>query len=190
MMMKKAPRALFTALFVLSGLCIYNTHAQDRYIDKNGTVIFEASEKFFEEVKAKNESVTAIFDETTNDIASLALIKGFRFKNSLMQEHFNENYVDSDTYPKATFKGKLINTNPDGLSEKITDVTVEGILELNGKQKEMTANLKGQKVGNTISLTGSFIVSPEDFNITIPKIVRNKIAKQVTVKVDFKLVKK
>lgn len=164
--------------------------AQEKYIEKDGIIVFEASEKLFEEVKATNESVTVILNTETNQIASLALMKGFRFKNSLMEEHFNENYIESEDYPKATFKGKLIDFNANDLNENNTEVSVEGVLELHGKQKQISCKLGVQKIGNMISMTGEFIVTPGDFDIKIPKIVRNKIAKEVNVKLNFKLEKK
>ncbi len=163
---------------------------QDKYIDKNGTVVFEASEKLFEEVKATNTSTTAIYNIETNEIAALALMKGFRFKNSLMEEHFNENYMESDIYPKAIFKGKLVDFDTETLNATTTEVQLKGTLELHGKQKEIETVLSIQKVDDIISLTGTFSVTPADFDIDIPKIVRNKIAKVVNVTFDFKLVKK
>ncbi|WP_425237245.1 YceI family protein [Ulvibacterium sp.] len=177
-------------ILVLVHGAVASLWAQDRYIDKNGIVIFEASEQLFEEVKATNESVTVILSTETNQIASLALIKGFHFKNSLMEEHFNENYIESDTYPKAKFKGNLIDLNMVELDENVTEVSVEGVLEVRGKQKEIHTVLKTQKIGDIISITGEFIVTPGDFDIEIPKIVRSKIAKEVLVKLDFKLAKK
>ncbi|WP_299536763.1 YceI family protein [Ulvibacterium sp.] len=164
--------------------------AQEKYIDKNGIVIFEASERLFEEVKAANESVTAILSTETNQIASLALIKGFHFKNSLMEEHFNENYIESDLYPKAKFIGNLVDLNVLQLNENVTEVPVQGVLEVRGERKEIYTVLKTQKIGDIISITGEFTVAPSDFAIEIPKIVRNKIAKEVLVKLDFKLAKK
>ena len=92
-------------LFLLTTI----SFAQDRVITKNGKVTFEASVPSFEEVKAKNESVTCVINSQTGEIASLILVKGFRFKTALMEEHFNENYIESDKYPKATFKGKIEN---------------------------------------------------------------------------------
>ncbi|TBN04415.1 YceI family protein [Hyunsoonleella flava] len=164
---------------------------QDKYIDKNGTIVFEASEKLFEEVKATNKYATAIYNIETNEIAALALMKGFRFKNSLMEEHFNENYIESDTYPKAIFKGKIVDFNATkNLGETAVEVDVKGVLELHGKQKTIETVLTLQKVDNIISMTGSFVVSPSDFDIEIPKIVRNKIAKMVHVNLDFKLIRK
>lgn len=189
--MKTYNNYFLIAIFWLGTVAFNMGVAQSKYLDQNGVIIFEASEKLFEEVKATNNSVTAIYDTETNKIASLALMKGFRFKNSLMEEHFNENYIESSKYPKATFKGALINFDPTkDLSEKISEVLVKGVLELHGKQKDIELTLKVQKIGNTISMTGEFVVSPSDFDIDIPKIVRNKIAKEVRVSLDFKLAKK
>lgn len=181
---------MLVLFFVLIGSVASKLMAQEKYIDKNGIIIFEASEKLFEEVKATNESVTVILNTETNQIASLALMKGFHFKNSLMEEHFNENYVESEDYPKATFKGKFIDFNANDLNENSTEVSVEGVLELHGKQKQIYSKLIVQKIGNMVSMTGEFIVTPGDFDIKIPKIVRNKIAKEVIVKLNFKLKKK
>lgn len=181
---------MLVLFFVLLGSVASKLMAQEKYIDKNGIIIFEASEKLFEEVKATNESVTVILNTETNQIASLALMKGFHFKNSLMEEHFNENYVESEDYPKATFKGKFIDFNANDLNENSTEVSVEGVLELHGKQKQIYSKLIVQKIGNMVSMTGEFIVTPGDFDIKIPKIVRNKIAKEVIVKLNFKLKKK
>ncbi|WP_239000296.1 YceI family protein [Hyunsoonleella ulvae] len=179
---------------ILSSVCFLMFaigYGQEKYIDKNGTIVFEASEKLFEEVKATNTSTTAIYNITTNEIAALALIKGFRFKNSLMEEHFNENYIESGTYPKAIFRGKLIDFNTqENLGSTTAQVKVKGVLELHGKQKEIETMLTIQKVNDIISLTGAFSVTPADFGIEIPKIVRNKIAKVVNVNLDFKLIKK
>jgi hypothetical protein len=188
--MKNVNIRLSLLILVLLNGAITSLQAQEKYIDKNGIVIFEASEQLFEEVKAANESVTAILSTETNQIASLALIKGFHFKNSLMEEHFNENYIESETYPKAKFKGNLIDFNVAELDENITEVSVEGTLEVHGRQKGVHAKLKTQKIRDIISMTGEFKVTPGDFDIEIPQIVRNKIAKEVLVKLDFKLAKK
>ncbi|MEM7484270.1 MAG: YceI family protein [Bacteroidota bacterium] len=169
---------------------VYTSTAQGKYIDKNANIVFEASEKLFEEVKAETESATAILDTETNKIASLALVKGFRFKNSLMQEHFNENYIESDTYPKATFKGKLLNFDSSKLTESPSDIPVDGTLGLHGKEKDIRTTLSVRKVEDAIIMEGGFKVAPEDFDIEIPKLVRNKIAKEVLVQINFNLVGK
>ncbi len=169
---------------LLFGVAVFTSAvAQSKYLEKNGVLIFEASEALFEEVKAVNKSTTVIYNVETNEIAALALMKGFRFKNSLMEEHFNENYIESGKYPKAIFKGTLLNFDP----TKDKQATIKGVLEIRGKKKEIETILNVQQVDEMISMTGDFIVTPQDFDIEIPKIVRNKIAKEVTVKLDFKL---
>ncbi|PCJ95027.1 MAG: hypothetical protein COA50_11335 [Flavobacteriaceae bacterium] len=162
-------------------------HAQEKYLDKNGDITFEASEKLFEEVKATNQQVTAIINIKTGEIAALALMKGFRFKNSLMEEHFNENYMESESYPKAVFKGTIIDFDFSSLTEVAQTFTTKGTLALHGKEKEVTTILLIQKESNSISITGDFKVTPEDFAIEIPKIVKNKIAKEVVVHIAFNM---
>jgi hypothetical protein len=184
--MKKAKYILgLIVLFTIGTL-----QAQGKYIDKKGTLTFEASEELFEPVKATNESVTAILNSETNEFASLALIKGFRFKNSLMEEHFNENYIESETYPKATFRGKLLGIDLTTLTETEIEVKVDGKIALHGKEKQINTTLKISKSGDVITIKGQFTVAPADFDIEIPSVVRNKIAKDVKVSLDFKLAKK
>ncbi|WP_411895353.1 YceI family protein [Winogradskyella sp. A2] len=165
--------------------------AQGKYIDKNGKITFEASEELFEPVRAKNESVTVIINTETSEIASLALMKSFRFKNSLMEEHFNENYIESEVYPKATFKGKLLDFNFSDLTENAQSIEVDGTLELRGKEKKIRTTLNVNKSSDGfIIIKGSFVVTPQDFDIDIPSVVRNKIAKEIIVSLDFKLSKR
>lgn len=177
---------LFTTVFVTVG----SVEAQNKYIDKKGKLTFEASEELFEPVKATNESVTVILNTVTNEVASLALIKSFRFKNSLMEEHFNENYIESETYPKVTFKGKLLDFNFSKLTKNATEATVDGKIELRGKEKKIRTALKIWKIDDSIVIQGAFIVTPADFDIEIPSIVKNKIAKEILVSLDFKLSQK
>ncbi|WP_350284464.1 YceI family protein [uncultured Croceitalea sp.] len=187
--MKKLKNILVLSI-AISAFASFTCNAQNKYLDKNGTIVFEASEKLFEEVKAQTQSATAILNIDTHEIASLALVKGFRFKNSLMEEHFNENYIESDTYPKAVFKGKLVAFDSTALTETPSDIVVEGTLELHGKTKDVRTTLSVHKIEDTIAMEGSFKVAAADFNIEIPKIVRNKIAKEVLVQIDFNLTKK
>jgi len=164
--------------------------AQERYIDRKGVIEFEASEQSFEPVKAKNESVTILLNPATGEIASLTLVKEFRFRNALMEEHFNENYIESDEFPKAIFKGKLEEFAIAKLTDKEQEFKLKGTLKLHGVEKTIMPTLYILKKDEAIYVKGNFIVSPQDFEIEIPKIVRNKIAKEVKVRVDFKLVKK
>lgn len=168
-----------------------NVFSQEKYLTKTGTVTFEASVPSFEEVKAHNNSVTAIMNVENGEFASLVLVKGFRFKNALMEEHFNENYAESDTYPKATFKGEIKNFNLSKLNKEKLSHTINGELSFHGKTKQ----LKGvpvtvSKKGNSISMSGTFEVLVSDFDIEIPKIVKNKVSEQVEVSFIFNLTSK
>jgi len=185
--MKKLKNTIALLLIVIVFAAINPVEAQTKFIDKKGKLTFEASEELFEPVKAENESTTVILNVETNEIASLALMKGFRFKNSLMEEHFNENYIESETYPKATFRGKLLDFNFSDLTENETEIIIDGRIEMRGKEKQIRTTLKISKSSDSIIMRGSFKVTPADFDIEIPKIVRNKIAKEIIVEMDFKL---
>ncbi len=173
---------LFLFLFT-SGSII----AQGKFITKKGTISFEASVPSFEEVKGKNTTVTAILNTDNGEFAALALIKGFRFKNALMEEHFNENYLESDEYPKARFKGKLIGFDINNIQD---EYTIEGALEVHGKSKNVSVKGSFDKKENTIMILSSFKTKPEEFDIKIPRIVSKKIADEVLVNLNLTLIKK
>jgi len=159
--------------------------AQDKKITRTGQIIFEASVPSFEEVKAKNEIVTCILNTKTGEIASLALMKSFRFKIALMEEHFNEHYVESDDFPKASFKGIIegFNWNIIGNSQK--EFKMNGVLELHGKSKKINTTVLLRKVGDGLEIISNFDLNPEDFKIKIPKIVSHKVAKTINIKTMF-----
>lgn len=186
-LLKRTIRGIHAWSILLGLLYAGFSYSQEKYIDRNGVVVFEASEKLFEPVKAKNESVSVLFDTINNKIASLALIRGFHFQNALMQEHFNENYIESDLYPKALFTGEVLEFDINRANLTTQRYTIKGTLEIRGITKEIDLAVQIQKVENVLAIQGSFVVVPEEFNIKIPKIVENKIAKTVLVKLDFKL---
>jgi polyisoprenoid-binding protein YceI len=173
-------KLFFTALLLFS---IYG-FSQAKKITKTGEINFEASVPSFEEVKAQNKTATFVLNTETGEIAALALIKGFRFKIALMEEHFNENYIESNKYPKATFKGKIAAFEMDKLSDSYKEFNIKGTLELHGKSKEITVPAKIKKSGEGIELTTNFSVNTDDFNIKIPKMVSNKVSKKVNISLD------
>lgn len=159
--------------------------AQDKIITKNGKVTFEASVPAFEEVKAKNEGVTCVINTKTGEIASLILVKGFRFKTALMEEHFNENYIESSKFPKATFKGKIENFDVTKLTANGKDFTIKGKLELHGKSKDISVTVNIKKTADGVSLNSDFFINTDDYDIDIPSVVSKKVSKKVAVKLDF-----
>jgi polyisoprenoid-binding protein YceI len=100
-----------------------------------------------------------------------------------MQEHFNENYVESDKFPKASFKGKILNYIKSDKQEQI--VTIDGDLNIHGVTKKVQIKGKIINSGNSSSLTGNFNVNVADYKIKIPSIVANNIAKIIKVSFDF-----
>ena len=178
--MKKIFSLLLIFIFTI------NSFSQ-KIITKSGIVNFDAVENTFEPVKAQNKTATCILDTTNGQIASQILMKGFEFKIALMEEHFNENYVESDKYPKATLKGKIENFNYSKLSTSFQNIQIKGTIELHGKIKDIVIDGKIKKNADNTELTTNFILVPEDFNIEIPSIVRGKIGKKVNVSTVFLL---
>ena len=176
-----------THIILLLILSMGTLFAQDKMITKTGQLVFEASVPSFEEVKAKNESVSCVLNTKTGEIAALALQKGFRFKIALMEEHFNENYVESDKYPKATFKGKIENFDYSKIDKTSKSYTIKGIVELHGKSKEISINATIKKADNGIEIKSDFALNTDDFNIEIPSVVSKKVSKKVNVSFHFLL---
>ncbi len=161
---------------------------QGKYTTKTGQINFEASVPSFEEVKAENTNVSAVFESDTGNFAALALVKGFRFKVALMEEHFNENYIESSKYPKATFKGTIQNFDVSKLSGK-KEYVIKGVFNLHGVDKKFEVPATISANGDDLTLTAQFVLQPEDFKIKIPSIVSNKIAEDVNVSVVLNLQK-
>lgn len=168
-------------LLLLSAICF----SQDKIITKNGKVTFEATVPSFEEVKAKNEGVTCVINTKTGEIASLILVKGFRFKVALMEEHFNENYIESDEFPKAIFKGKIENFDLSKLTADGKDFSIKGKLELHGKSKDISIKANIKKTNDGVSLISDFNLNTDDFGIEIPSIVSKKVSKKVGIQLAF-----
>ena len=178
-----------TKKYILIGAVFFFSFSpvSKKKITKIGLISFEASVPSFEEVKAKNSAVTCIINTTNGEIAALALIKGFRFKISLMEEHFNENYIESSIYPKATFKGKIEEFDYNKLGSSSKEYVIKGELELRGKKKTISIKSNIKKVGEIVSMTSDFIINTEDFDIKIPSLMSKKLTKDVKVNLSFDL---
>ena len=181
-------RKIVLITILLTGL---SAIGQNKYLTKTGLITFEASVPSFEEVAAKNQSVTAILNAENGEFAALALVKAFRFNNALMEEHFNENYAESDEYPKTIFKGMIANFNFDSLNKINKASSIDGSLTFHGVTvdiEDISITLKLEE--DKILISGSFKVLASDFNIEIPKIVKSKLSNEVDVRFSFKLIKK
>lgn len=177
-------RFLFYFLF-LSALV-----SAQKYATRSGTTSFVGSEETFEQIKAVNSVSTSILDSSSGEIAILLFISAFDFDISLMQEHFNENYMDSSKYPKATFSGNIQNFSLEDLSESEKEYKVLGILTIRGIEKEIAVACRLSKIKEGLSLKTNFNVLASDFDIKIPKVVRNKISKEINITAEYDLVEK
>ncbi|HKX86568.1 MAG TPA: YceI family protein [Flavobacterium sp.] len=176
---------LLSLLF--STIAFSNMVAQDKVLTKTGITTFEASVPSFEEVKATNKNSGCVLNTKTGEIVGLVFMKGFQFRLALMEEHFNENYMESDKYPKGVFKGKIANFDINQLSAQKQDFTINGTMEIHGKSKEISIIAKISKNDNSISLFSNFNLNTDDFSIELPLLVRSKVAKKVNVTIDYKL---
>lgn len=155
--------------------------AQEQLSDTKGVISFEASVPFFEEVKAINEEVIFSVEIKTGEISCTVFIKNFKFKRDLMRTHFNENYLESDRYPKATFIGRIDKFDYKFVSQTPTEYQIKGILKIHGKSKPIISKAWLRKITKGIEIQSTFVVNTDDFNIEIPTIVAAKISKQVSI---------
>ncbi|WP_281225684.1 YceI family protein [Flavobacterium aquiphilum] len=178
-------KTIVLIVFIFVGNVIFS----QKMMTRTGVIKFEASVPAFEPVAAVNNSVSAILDESTGEFAALALIKAFKFKAPLMEEHFNENYIESSKFPKATFKGKIINFDASKLSTT-SKYDLEGDLTIHGVTKKIKTKISLFLKDGKIKTDCNFTVKAIDFDIKIPSIVKNKVSEDVNITVDFVLSEK
>ncbi len=175
-------------LSIISFFFLAAATGQEKYATKTGEIAFEASVPSFEEVKAENSNVSAVLDVVSGNFAALALMKGFRFKVALMEEHFNENYIESSKYPKATFKGTIQDFSLSDLSGE-SKYLIKGTMSLHGVDKNLEVPAIISIKNGAVYINTQFVLRPEEFDIKIPSIVSNKIADEVNVSAVFMLYK-
>lgn len=162
-------------------ILVFSGVQAQKYFTRTGSITFFSSTPI-EDIEAVNKTVTAVFDAKTGDIQFSATMKAFQFEKALMQEHFNENYVESDQFPKSTFKGKIINISDIDFSKNGEyKAEIEGSLTIHGTTKQIKATSiftvkDGKVIGKSV-----IKVNPEDYKIEIPGVVREKIAKELEV---------
>lgn len=135
-----------------------------------------------EDIEAVNEAASSLIDLSNSNIAVVIPIKSFDFEKELMEEHFNENYLESDKYPNAVFKGQLVGWKGESGS---ADVIAKGTLEMHGVTNEIEIPGSLSYENNLILVEGKFMIRLEDYKIKIPKAVFYNIAEEVEVTVKF-----
>lgn len=158
-------------------------NSQERYLTKNGKISF-FSEAALENISAENKQVLSIIDVSNGNIAISILMKSFLFEKALMQEHFNENYVESDKYPKAIFKGKIADIEL--ITNESKKFEIKGIITIHGESKEIIIEAAILKVNENLVVSGSFTINLDDFKVKIPAVVAKNIAKEIKISFDLK----
>jgi hypothetical protein len=152
-----------------------------KYMTKNGFIGF-FSHTPMEDIKGDNNQVVGVLDTSTGEMVFQALIKSFHFDRALMEEHFNENYMESDKFPKSVFKGKITDLSSVDFSKNGKyNVTVEGDLTIRDVTNKITAKGTIEVVSGGINANSKFNIVPEDYKINIPGVVRDKIDKNLEV---------
>ena len=163
----------------------YNFFAQSEMSTTTGVINFEASVPLYEEVTATNKTVYCAIDVKKGIITTEVKMKEFLFKLSLMEEHFNKKYLETERYPMSSFKGTIegFNINIIGTSPK--EFTIKGDLKIHGKTKKITTKAFLKKVANGLEIVSNFKVETKYFNIQIPEILSMKIAETANVQFNF-----
>jgi hypothetical protein len=173
-----------SALLIFSILCLQGN--SQKYMTKNGYIGFY-SHTPIEDIKADNNQVAGVLDISTGDMVFQVLIKSFRFEKALMEEHFNENYMDSEKFPKSVFRGKITNISTIDFSKNGTyNVTVDGDLTIHNVTNKISTKGTIEILTGGINASSKFNIVPEDYKISIPGVVRDKINKSLEVTVTMK----
>ena len=174
---------VFTLFLIWVG---YQSVAQSRFIDRAGEAHFFSASPI-ENIEAFNKQALSVLDMQTGEILAVVLMKSFEFEKSLMQEHFNENYVESDKYPKATFKGKILNLKEVDFTKDGTYVLqVDGEMSLHGVTRSVNTKAEATITNGAIQAKAEFYLAVKDFNIEIPRLVVNNISEKIRVNVKFR----
>ena len=175
-------------------LCIAGSGAlfAQKYMTRTAKISFNASAAGSpEKIEAINNEVANVLDATTGDMGFSVLVKSFKFERALMQEHFNENYMESDKLPKADFKGKITNVAEVNFAKDGTyPAKVSGKLTIHGITNDVTVPGTVTVAGSSVKLKARFSVKLQDYKISIPSVVADKIGKEAAITLESDLAKK
>lgn len=159
--------------------------SQAKYIDRNGNASFFSSAPL-EDIEAHTSQAVSVIDISTGQIVASVLMRSFRFRKSLMQEHFNENYVESHKYPKATFRGKITNISElDIKKDGKYNIDVEGEITIHGVTQPLRVKAEAVVNNGALQAKAVFPLTVKDFKIEIPRLVIQNIAEVVEVTLSF-----
>ena len=176
-------RCFYFLLFICYSFGIYS---QEKYITRNGKVQFNASTPL-EDIKPTNNYVSCILDTENGNIVFQLKMLSFQFEKALMEEHFNEKYVESEKFPTSTFIGRILNWSSIDRNINEHNIVAQGKINIHGVEKEIEAKGNMKFINSDIQISSEFSININDFDIRIPKLVKDKISKEVSVDVFMKL---
>lgn len=180
------------SLFLLGAaiaLIVQSAVAQ-KYMTRTGKITFFSATSM-ENIEAHNNEVSAVADAAKGDLVFQAPIKSFKFEKALMQEHFNENYMESDKFSKAEFKGRITNISTVNFSKDGTyNVNASGKLTMHGVMRDISVPGTITVKGSDVTINSKFKVNTADYGIKVPALVEGKIAKEIEVTVNTILQKR
>jgi len=158
--------------------------SQSIFMTRNGQISF-FSKTPMENIEGTNNEVTSMLDTGKGDLVFAILVKSFHFEKALMEEHFNENYMESTKFPKATFQGKITNASEIKFDKDGTyEAKVEGDLTIHGVKQRQTATGTITVAKGKISAVSNFTVKLADYKIEIPSLVADKISPTIEIRVN------
>ena len=178
-------KIFFAALFMgISGA----SFAQ-MYQSRTGKITFNATTpRSTEKIEGVNNEVGSVLNGKTGDFIFQVLVKSFKFERQLMQDHFNENYMESDKFPKSDFKGKISNAADVNFSKDGTyNVTVAGKLTIHGVTNDVSVPGTITVKGKEATAKAKFVVKLGDYKIAVPTVVADKLAKEASINIDVAL---
>jgi hypothetical protein len=168
-------------------LLCHVANGQEKYMTEEGMIRFY-SHTIIEDITAANNKVAAIIDSEKGAVAIIVPMNEFQFEKKLMQEHFNENYVESHKYPKGTFSGKIENNSQVNYQQPGTyQVRVKGEMTIHGVSRDLTVEGTIEIHQNGLAAKTLFLLNPEDYGIRIPRVVRKNIAENMEITADLSL---
>ncbi|MBM3936578.1 MAG: YceI family protein [Sphingomonadales bacterium] len=162
--------------------------ASGKYMTRTGSAHFVADGVIKDDVQAKTNTVTAVLDGATGQVQVRIPVNSFLFRKALMQEHFNENYLESHQFPFAIFKGQVSNWDSTMMQKSGSQkIRFTGKLEIHGTTKDVVEPGTMEVSGGQIRMMTDMMVTVADYGIKIPALVRDKIAKEAAVHVEVNL---
>ena len=169
-------------LFLLIG---FSATAQNVFFTRTGHIYFISHTEAID-IDANNYQVASFLDIATGKIQCAVLIKSFEFNLATAKEHFNENYMESEKYPKATFKGEIVNMEDISLEKPgVYSIVVRGEIVIRGITKNIDVLAELTIKNNEIIARSEFVLEIADFKITVPKLVEQRVAKKIAVTVNM-----